>query len=666
MSLTTITVIYGSGQLVDLLNNPAAGSIVLEPVQETPSSSDTIIAAKATLTVTAGQIVAGSIKTNGQALQVTVTEQLNNTDNPPPYVVAVPASGTLDLSIAARTPAAGPPMPLYVPESAVGAANGVASLDSTARLPLGELPAALTPPWMIAQLQAGLSNPAAIVPYPGNTSGNPLTLASGVYQNYHFICSSLILPNNNTVLLNCQITCSDVNYGVRLDANTGFETRRYLEHCQITATGVALAGAGFTARLCEVVHNGDDSARIGRSYAEATSFELCYFHDYMPNANSHTDGVQIETFPAAPVYVWGCYIDMAPAVGYTMPSGAGFTGAIFADPADVPISPTDPQPQRYGGIFVDNCWLGSSNNYTIVIDSPGVDVRNCVLSSGTTGYLSNPNTALITGHGNVDAVTFAPLVDADFQGSAPQTTTLGQNQDVDVYTTPPTNGQALLYNATTKQWNAGTVSAGGGIPLTTVTAKGDVIAATGNAAVTRVGVGTNGQVLTADSTQTAGVSWQTPSGGGGSGVRMAITSGSITTGNVSAINTAGSWLPVAGTSQSIAAVVGDQLRAEFGFLTNAGAGTYYDIGVVVSGAIVRLLNAPSFPPDSAYEGMPETNPDQPNQFFGPSINKWFTAVSGDLSGGACTFCIAWKSTGAGSLEMNVDIPVDFNLYNNHQ
>lgn len=664
MSLTTIPVIYGTGQLVDLVDNPASGTIVLEPVQETPSSTDTIVATKATLTVTAGQIVAGSIKTNGQPLQVTVYEQLANADNPLPYVVSVPTSGTLDLSIAARTPAAGPPAPLYVPASAVGAANGVAALDGTTRLPLAELPAMLTPPWLVAQTYAGLSNPTAVVPYPGNSPGNPITLAAGVYQNYHFICSSLILPNNNTVLLNCQITCSDASYGVRMDANTGYETGRYLEHCQITAAGVAMAGAGFTARLVEVVHNGDDSARIGRSYAEPTSFELCYFHDYQPVANSHTDGVQIETFPAAPVYVWGCSINMAPSSGYVMPAGAGFTGAIFADPADVPESPSDPEPQRYGGIYVDSCWLGSTNNYTIVVDSPGVDIRNCVLSTGTTGVLSNPNNVRITGHGNTDT-TGVPFADMDAFGFAQAMTTLGQNQDVDVYTAPPTNGQALLYNATTKKWNAGTVSAGGGIPLTTVTTKGDVVAATGNAAVTRVGVGTNGQVLTADSTQAAGVSWQTPSGGG-TGTRMAITSGSITSGNVPAVNTGGSWLPVTGTSQSIAAVAGDQLRAEYGFLTSAGGGTYYDIGVVVGGSIVRLLNAPSFPPDSAYEGMPETNPDLPSTFFGPSVNKWFTATSGDLSGGTCTFCIAWKSTGAGSLEMNTDIPVDFSLYNNHQ
>lgn len=47
------------------------------------------------------------------------------------------------------------------------------------------------------------------------------------------------------------------------------------------------------------------------------------------------------------------------------------------------------------------------------------------------------------------------------------------------------------------------------IARATVSAKGDVIAATGNATVTRVPVGTNGQVLTADSSASNGVKWAT-------------------------------------------------------------------------------------------------------------------------------------------------------------
>ena len=54
----------------------------------------------------------------------------------------------------------------------------------------------------------------------------------------------------------------------------------------------------------------------------------------------------------------------------------------------------------------------------------------------------------------------------------------------------------------------------GGIQPTLLTTKGDIIVATGNATLVRQGVGTNGQVLTADSTQADGVIWATPAGGG--------------------------------------------------------------------------------------------------------------------------------------------------------
>jgi hypothetical protein len=53
----------------------------------------------------------------------------------------------------------------------------------------------------------------------------------------------------------------------------------------------------------------------------------------------------------------------------------------------------------------------------------------------------------------------------------------------------------------------------GGIQPTLLTTKGDIIVATGNATLVRQGVGTNGQVLTADSTQADGVIWSTPASG---------------------------------------------------------------------------------------------------------------------------------------------------------
>lgn len=53
-------------------------------------------------------------------------------------------------------------------------------------------------------------------------------------------------------------------------------------------------------------------------------------------------------------------------------------------------------------------------------------------------------------------------------------------------------------------------SGSSGIPASTVTTKGDLLAATGNAAVTRKSVGTDGQALLADSAQTTGIAWGAP------------------------------------------------------------------------------------------------------------------------------------------------------------
>jgi hypothetical protein len=62
----------------------------------------------------------------------------------------------------------------------------------------------------------------------------------------------------------------------------------------------------------------------------------------------------------------------------------------------------------------------------------------------------------------------------------------------------------------------------------TLTSKGDIYAASASATVGRVAVGTNGQVLTADSTQTRGLSWTTPTTRTG---WTFLTSASVTSGS---------------------------------------------------------------------------------------------------------------------------------------
>ena len=56
-------------------------------------------------------------------------------------------------------------------------------------------------------------------------------------------------------------------------------------------------------------------------------------------------------------------------------------------------------------------------------------------------------------------------------------------------------------------FNTGVATANAAVPKSTVTTKGDLIAATASATVTRVAVGANNTVLTADSTTASGIKW---------------------------------------------------------------------------------------------------------------------------------------------------------------
>jgi len=77
----------------------------------------------------------------------------------------------------------------------------------------------------------------------------------------------------------------------------------------------------------------------------------------------------------------------------------------------------------------------------------------------------------------------------------------------DVSISSPTNNQVLKYNSTTRLWENG--AGGGSSPLTT---KGDLY--TFSTVDARLPVGTNGQVLSADSSTATGLKWVALAGGG--------------------------------------------------------------------------------------------------------------------------------------------------------
>jgi hypothetical protein len=72
----------------------------------------------------------------------------------------------------------------------------------------------------------------------------------------------------------------------------------------------------------------------------------------------------------------------------------------------------------------------------------------------------------------------------------------------------------LIYQSDGTSWTTYATLGVGAAADTIYDAKGDVVAGTGADTAARVAVGTNGQVLTADSTQTAGIKWSTVASGG--------------------------------------------------------------------------------------------------------------------------------------------------------
>ena len=68
----------------------------------------------------------------------------------------------------------------------------------------------------------------------------------------------------------------------------------------------------------------------------------------------------------------------------------------------------------------------------------------------------------------------------------------------------------VLTSADLDYFRNGVITANAAVPKSEYTAKGDLVAGTGAATITKLSVGTNGQYLAADSTQTTGLTWTTP------------------------------------------------------------------------------------------------------------------------------------------------------------
>lgn len=153
--------------------------------------------------------------------------------------------------------------------------------------------------------------------------------------------------------------------------------------------------------------------------------------------------------------------------------------------------------------------------YDFTVEDPGfgwfVEVLQGTANAGTLWRNTNTSAPIV----GTTGITFVSGASADLSGIdfLVGTATGLLSAEIVVGTTPGGELGGTWASPTVDGTHSGSAHADF-IAKSLVDAKGDLIAATADNTVARVAVGSNGKVLTADSTASAGVSWQTPAATG--------------------------------------------------------------------------------------------------------------------------------------------------------
>ena len=167
--------------------------------------------------------------------------------------------------------------------------------------------------------------------------------------------------------------------------------------------------------------------------------------------------------------------------------------------------------RKYSSISVETTLLSTISSSATTI----------TVASGTGSALMGGVTLAL---GNVDQFTVALDVDTQNEeivfvtGVATDTLTIvrGQAGTSAISHTAGATVKHVLTSSDLTFYTTGVATADAAIPENVVTAKADLLVASASGVVDNLAVGTNGQVLTADSTQTLGVKWAASTGGGAS------------------------------------------------------------------------------------------------------------------------------------------------------